>query len=216
MKIDHMTKTLHRGNAVREDILITSSDALTKSDSDLVVEVLAGSEAALATLHARHHRFLRSIIHRYMNSENEVDEVIQDVFLYVWNNAGSFSDDKGRFIGWLATITSRRSLDRVRKRSSYQRAMTRLEEEGGRYSPQSRSSWIVDKEVRQHELQVLITSHLKLLPWQQCEVVKLSYFSGLSQRQIANRLSLPLGTVKTRLQLGIDKLSRSGLRERAA
>ena len=104
----------------------------------------------------------------------------------------------------------------MRQRAAYQRATTRFE--GSRHRAQiQRSSWVVDKEVRQNELPVVMSDHLRLLPSsQQSEVLKLAYLNGLSQREIAVRLPCRHGTVKTRAELGVHKLSRSSLLQHVA
>lgn len=193
-----------------------SSDTAVGSDNELAMQITAGSESALAVLIARHSAVLRSVIYRVVNSSAESDEVLQDVFIHFWNHAGAYSGEKGKLLGWLITIARRRSVDRVRQRSAYQRATTRFEESSRHVVQLQRSSWIVDREVRNHELQAIVNRYLQLLPTQQSEVLSLSFLKGLTQREIAAHLSLPLGTIKTRLELGVRKLSRSQLFQQAA
>jgi len=187
------------------------------SDSELMTQVVHRSEHALEILYARHSPLLRSVAMRILSNYAEVDDVLQDVFIHLWNRSSDYSAEKGQLLGWLVTITRRRALDRVRQRSAYQNATNRYEEKCKHAIGQVNSSaCIVDKEVQQHELHDLVMHSIESLPPHQGEVVQLTFFKGLSQREIAARLSLPLGTVKTRIELGMRKLSRSLAVQRAA
>lgn len=206
MTSNHKTKTLQMAHAGYDNRNISLI-----SDSELLTEIAALSEHALAVLLARYNPVLRTVIHRVINNKADVDEVLQDVYLCVWNQAKTYSEMKGKPLGWLITIARRRSIDHVRQRTAYQRATTRFEESLPHLEDGHHASSIVDNEVWNHELRALIDSHLQRLPAHQCEIVNLTFFKGLSQREISARLSLPLGTVKTRYELGIKKLSRSRL-----
>jgi RNA polymerase sigma-70 factor (ECF subfamily) len=185
-------------------------------DAELVAEIVIQSEWALEELYRRYNSMLRSVIRRIMNNDAEIDDVIQDVFIHVWNHAADFSPEKGQLLGWLITIARRRSLDRVRQRSAYQRATTRFEVSCAQPLHGNAESCIVDKQVQQNELQSMLRVFIGNLPPLQGEVVHLTLFKGMSQREIANRLSLPLGTVKTRIELGMRKLKRCPLFQQAA
>ncbi len=181
-----------------------------------MAQVARGFESALEALYTRHTPLLRSIIQQVLNNHAEVDEVLQDLFLFVWRHAAAYSIEKGQPLGWLVTIARRRALDRVRMRSAYQRATERFEatcRQSGQTPP---TSWVVDEDVRQHELRKLVDLSLRLLPPHQREAVALAFLKGLSQREIAAKLSLPLGTVKTRVELGVRKLGRCSLLQHAA
>lgn len=171
-----------------------------------------GSEEALEEVYRRYETTLRSAILRIMNNDAEVDEVQQDIVLHVWNQTSSFSSAKGQLLGWLITIARRRSFDRVRQRSAYQRATTRYELS----SVHPTHSWMVDKEVQQNELLALLMNFIGELPLPQGEVVQLVFLEGLTQREIAARLALPFGHKKTRIELGMRKLNRSALCQQAA
>jgi RNA polymerase sigma-70 factor, ECF subfamily len=201
---------------LQEDCFNSPHGDCTMSDAELITKVVDRSAGALAALLVRHGPLLRSVIGRVVNDGAEVEEALQDVFLHVWNHADAYSEKKGEFLGWLVTMARRRAVDRVRSRAAYQRATTRFQESTFHHAQSHRSSWIVDKEVQQRELQVMVEDHLRLLPALQSQVLKLAFFSGFSQREIAVHLSLPLGTVKTRIELGVSKLRRSGLLKDAA
>lgn len=204
------------------NILTTTSMSIHRSftqlsDSELMTQVVHRSEHALEVLHRRHTPLLRSVAMRILSNHAEVDDVIQDVFIHLWNRSEDYSAEKGQLLGWLVTITRRRALDRVRQRTAYQSATTRFEEKSKHELGQTGlAACVVDQEVQEHELHAVLVNSLESLPPAQSEVVRLTYFKGLSQRDIAAHLALPLGTVKTRIELGMRKLSRSMAMQKAA
>jgi RNA polymerase sigma-70 factor (ECF subfamily) len=187
------------------------------SDEDLIAEVVDRSEKAFEELCRRHLPLLRTVIRRIMYTEADCDDVLQDVYLQVWNQAHKFSSEKGNLKAWLVTLARRRALDRVRQRTAYQAATSRFEAEAQSVMSSVSEFSAVDDEVQHHELHVLLEDMIETqLPKEQGDAVRLTYFKGLSQRQIAAHLSLPLGTVKTRIELGMRKLSHSRLLRKAA
>ena len=174
------------------------------TDAELMAEVANNRSAkALETLYRRHRQVLRSVIMRVLDNDADGEEVLQDVFVQLWQQASSFSSEKGQLLGWLIIVARRRALDRVRRKLAYQAATTRFEKTVPADSAEHQPS-AVDREIRQHELDKLIQE----LPPAQGLAVKLTFFDGLSQREIASHLSVPLGTIKTRIELGVKKLSR--------
>jgi RNA polymerase sigma-70 factor (ECF subfamily) len=173
------------------------------------------SQKALEELYRRHRHVLRGVVTRVIGVDADADDVLQDVFIQVWKQAATFSAKKGQLLGWLITIARRRALDRVRQVSSYQKATNRYEAAFKPEAGQTADS-VVDREVRQHELTSLLNRLIAELPKEQSQAVELTFFKGLSQREIAAQLSLPLGTVKTRIELAVKKLGRSYLCQEAA
>ncbi len=167
------------------------------------------SSRALEDLYKRHHRMLRSVAMRIVRDEASADDVLQDVFIQIWNQADSYSPEKGQVLGWLIILTRRRALDRVRQRSAYQRATDRFEQEHERRFLESEDNCAVETDVCSNDLRSLMLTLMSHLPQAQQEVVKLAYFEDMSQREIAAHLQLPLGTVKTRIELGMRKLGTS-------
>lgn len=173
-------------------------------------------EAALNELYRRHRPVLRSVIMRVLDVESEADDVLQDAFIQLWKQADSFSPAKGQLLGWLITVARRRALDRLRQRSAYQKATTRYEAQAKIPQEQFRETSTVEDEVGNNELRAMLDRLISELPKEQGDVVNLTFFKGLSQREIAAKLQLPLGTVKTRIELGVRKLSRCPIFQEAA
>ncbi|HSJ04790.1 MAG TPA: sigma-70 family RNA polymerase sigma factor [Verrucomicrobium sp.] len=196
----------------------TLSENLSQlSDEELMGKIVEGqSQKALEELYRRHRGVLRGVITRVLGVDADADDVLQDVFIQVWKHASTFSSHKGKLLGWLITIARRRALDRVRQLSAYQRATNRYELAFRPEVHRLEATSVVDQEVRHNELQSMLDRLIQELPKEQGVAVRLTFFKGLSQREIAARLSLPLGTVKTRIELAVRKLGRSYICQEAA
>jgi RNA polymerase sigma-70 factor (ECF subfamily) len=174
------------------------------------------SQKALEVLYRRHRPLLQNIIGRVMNSDSDCDDVLQDVFIQVWNQADAYSPEKGHLLGWLITLARRRALDRVRQMCAYKNATDRYEKSVEPPRTNVHEPSMVDREVWKNELHQRINVLMHKLPEAQQQAVRLTFFQGLSQREIAAHLSVPLGTIKTRIELGMRKLGRSLIAEQAA
>ncbi|TLD72230.1 sigma-70 family RNA polymerase sigma factor [Phragmitibacter flavus] len=186
------------------------NDTLFPLDESLIEAVVEDqSEAALTSLYRRYRHVLRSVIIRVMRDEADADDVLQDVFLQVWNRAESYTPEKGRLLGWLIVVARRRALDRLRQKCAYNRARDRFEFEYRIPVVEQSPNCGVDQQLCEDDLRNLLGNLLQRLPPHQEQVVQMTYFKGMSQRQIAAALELPLGTVKTRIELGMRKLANS-------
>jgi RNA polymerase sigma-70 factor (ECF subfamily) len=150
---------------------------------------------------------LRALIGSVVHEESEADDVLQESFLQIWREAHHYSPKAGKPLGWVITIARRRAIDRVRRRDSYRRAKQRFEDEVKPQAQTPRTSG-TGAEITQSDLREFLGRQMKSLPPVQREAVELAYFRGMSQREIAATTNTPLGTVKTRLQLGLRKLTQ--------
>jgi RNA polymerase sigma-70 factor, ECF subfamily len=161
---------------------------------------------ALDQLHARYARLLRGVIGNVVQEESEADDVLQEAFLQVWREARTYSPQAGKPLGWVITIAKRRAIDRVRRRSSYRRAKERFEDEAKPAAALNANATVA--EIAGTDLRAFLRGKMELLPTLQREALELAYFAGMSQRQIASKTGSSLGTVKTRLNLGLHKLTQ--------
>jgi RNA polymerase sigma-70 factor, ECF subfamily len=186
---------------------LDGADGSFLCDEMLMQEITQRRQQALKELYTRYSRSLRALIGSVVHEESEADDVLQESFLQIWREAHHYSPKAGKPLGWVITIARRRAIDRVRRRDSYRRAKQRFEDE---IKPQAQSTRTgkTDTEVTQSDLRSFLGKQLQTLPPVQREAVELAYFSGLSQREIAATTNTPLGTVKTRLQLGLRKLTQ--------
>ncbi len=187
--------------------ILTSQD--TQAPDEILMKAVTDerSETALEQLYQRYSHVLRSVISRVIRDDSEVDDVIQDVFVQVWNRSDTYSAEKGKFLGWLIILARRRALDRLRQHYAYNRARDRYEVEHKLPIMEGTMQRPVDRQVCDEDLRKYFTGLLHRLPPNQEQVVQMTYFEGMSQREIAATLALPLGTVKTRIELGMRKLT---------
>jgi RNA polymerase sigma-70 factor, ECF subfamily len=173
------------------------------TDVELMEAVVRRDSDAMAAIYQRYESTLRAVILSVLHEEGETDDVLHDVFIQLWDRADRFVAEKGLH-GFLVTLARRRALDRLRRRLAYRRATDRLESEMKaefKDKLQGRAA-----KPPNFDLSELLARMIRLLPEPQQEVVQLTFFEGMSQREIATRKSIALGTVKTRLQLAQKKL----------
>jgi RNA polymerase sigma-70 factor, ECF subfamily len=181
----------------------TISNIELKSDAELMEAVGRRESDAIQEIYKRYESTLRSVIQSVLHDDAETDDALNDVFLQLWNQSDRFTAAKGLH-GFLITMARRRALDRLRRRLAYRRATDRFEIElEATHSGEAR---VPDFQSPNSDLADLLHGVISNLPVAQQEVVNLAFFEGLSQRQIAARKSIALGTVKTRLQLAQKKL----------
>jgi RNA polymerase sigma-70 factor (ECF subfamily) len=135
--------------------------------------------------------------------------VLQDVLLQIWDRAESYSSHKGKLVSWLCTLARRRAIDRLRQQSAYRRATDRYEVSINHADKSFEETRLVEAEACRGDLKELLEKHLKTLPPNQEMVVRMAFFENRSQREISQLTGTPLGTVKTRIELGIRKLTHA-------
>ena len=176
-------------------------------DETLMRDITQQRQPAFKELYLRYARPLRALIGTVVHEESEADDVLQESFLQIWREARRYSPKAGKPLGWVITIARRRAIDRVRRRDSYRRAKQRVEEE---LNPAARFGRAdsADPNTVSSDLRAFLGRQMDILPPVQREVVELTYFRGMSQREIAASTQTPLGTVKTRFELGMRKLTQ--------
>lgn len=137
---------------------------------------------------------------RILNSREEAEDVLQEVFLQVWRRAADFDERRGRPFTWLVTLTRSRAIDRLRQLNSRERLVSS--------DPEVVAFSLLDpaQDAFRSEQRDLVAGALAELSEEQRHTLTLAYFEGLTQSEIAARLSSPLGTVKTRMRSGMIKL----------
>jgi RNA polymerase sigma-70 factor (ECF subfamily) len=181
------------------------------SDVDLMLGIQSGDADALSQLYDRYNGIVKALILRIIHNDTEADDLLQEVFMEIWNQAKNFSAEKGKPLGWMVTLTRRRAIDALRKKQAYSRAEERLQAE----PEQQPLAWVqnvTENEIRAGDTRALMAKVISSLPEAQQQVIELAFFQGMSQREIASNTNIPLGTVKTRLELGLKKIY-DGLKE---
>jgi len=181
------------------------------SDSALVAQAAAGDERALGELYDRYGGMAFSLAYAIVVEHADAEEVVADAFAQVWRSASGFEPSRGSVAAWLATIVRTRALDLVRSRKRRARVLEEaavVTDEGETLvlAPTLESP---DRGAELAETSTIVRKSLAELPPPQRRVIELAYFGGLSQSEIAAQLSQPLGTVKTRMRAGMDKLRQA-------
>jgi RNA polymerase sigma-70 factor (ECF subfamily) len=158
----------------------------------LLQAMAAGDHAVLGELYDRYAGLAYGLALRILRDAAEAQDVVQEVFVQVWRQAGRYDPARGTPEAWVCTIARTRALDRVRRRAA------RREERSAPPAPSTRAPAADEA--------LAVRSALGSLPSEQREALELAYFEGLTQSEIARRLGEPLGTVKSRIRTGMMRL----------
>ena len=174
-------------------------------DQRSLQRVADGDSGGLGSLYDRHGRAVYSLALRILGDESDAEEVTQDVFAQAWRRAAQYDEARGTVAAWLLVMARTRSIDRFRARRV--RPEGRVHDDDGLTLQQlPATAPDVASELMALERGQRVRQALEALPFLQRVAIELAYFEGLSQREIAERLEQPLGTVKTRMRLGLLKL----------
>jgi len=187
--------------------ILERTEAAATTDEALMQDISRQRHDALAELFGRHGQRLRAAIDGVVHEEAETDDILQEIFLQIWKEAEHYSPAAGRPLGWMVTIARRRAIDRLRRRQAYARACERYGKELGE-RPRNGRHGAEDSFVA-NDLRSFLRKCMQALPRFQREAVDLAFFKGLSHSEIAAATKAPLGTVKTRLELGVQKLTHA-------
>jgi len=174
---------------------------LILADEDLISLVEASDSEAFATLYDRHNRPAFSLAYRMMGEGQAAEDLAQDAFLKVWRGAGSFRAARGSVRTWILSIVHNRGIDQLRSHASRRRTQDKIEASAPRSQPSEAFAETLRNSQRDQ-----VRKALNTLPAEQLKILELAYFSGYTHVEISELLSLPLGTVKGRMRLGLKKI----------
>jgi RNA polymerase sigma-70 factor (ECF subfamily) len=186
--------------------LSLSNPQTDAEEAELLRALARGDESAFARIYDRYSPILLGLLLRILRSRAEAEDVLQEVFLQVWQRAHSFDAERGRAFTWLVTLARSRAIDRLRSVGSRERAAQRSAEEA---PPESEPAEWADNAAIRTERAEAVRAALAELPEEQRQVLLLAYIEGMSQSEIAAAKNQPLGTVKTRTRSALRKLSDS-------
>jgi RNA polymerase sigma-70 factor (ECF subfamily) len=172
------------------------------SDSDLVARIARRDNGALALLYDRYAAAALALAARVTGDRMEAEDALQNAFVRLWAQAARFDPARGSVATWLLASVRHAAIDRVRRRETHRQAAERAA--AGVPSRVDPPEEVASKDDR-HRMSRAVES----LPADQREAIELAYFQGLTQSQIAERLGQPLGTVKTRIRLGMNRLRQA-------
>ncbi|MGB7339983.1 MAG: sigma-70 family RNA polymerase sigma factor [Phototrophicaceae bacterium] len=168
---------------------------------DLIHQIQSGSEEALLQLHDEFATPVYSVAYHVLGNSQDAEEVTQDVFLKLWDKSQSFDPDRGKFTSWLLTIARRTAIDRLRKRQRREPPDNSVSIDSAPYL-----SEIIGGEEDITDLQHSLLSVMNELPTDQRDAIYLAYFHGMSHSDIAAHVNKPLGTIKSHIRMGMQKL----------
>ena len=190
--------------------IIEGRSQRNEDDVKVLGRIVRGDESSLSELYDRYNQLLYTFGMRILRSAEETEDLLQDVFLQVWNKADAYEKGKGTVYTWLVTMTRNRAIDRVRSKGFKQQSqhlnITDMMLVADPRSSNPHAATVVDED------QKFITAALQKLTVDQQQVIALAYYEGYSQSEISEKLNIPLGTVKSRMRKGLMEL-RSMLQE---
>lgn len=172
--------------------------------ADLMLQVATGDRQAFMQLYDRFSSRVFGLALHMSKDPAMAEEISQETFIKVWTSADTFRPERGRVSTWLLTITRRTAIDRFRKQSRRPEISENMEVEAD-WNPEMSEPLTGTEESRWRTLYFA----LQELPIEQRRAIVLSYYHGLSHSEIAAQLEIPLGTAKTRIRLGMEKLRSS-------
>lgn len=180
-----------------------SQDDATRADIRLMERIVSRDTMAVGELYDRHNRLIFGLLLRILGQRNDAEEVLQDVFMAVWNRSETYSVALGTPVAWLVRVARNRAIDRLRANAVRARTMESVtaDEPPPIETP--------EKHAAASERQRQVMKALEALPREQRELIEQAYFLGLTQTELAEQHRLPLGTVKTRIRSGMLTLRQS-------
>jgi RNA polymerase sigma-70 factor (ECF subfamily) len=189
----------HKKMAMAQAAVDVAEDQIRDTDAQLMWRLRLGDEGALGELYDRHASLAFGLALRMVRDRAAAEEVVQDTFLTLWRQAARYAPDRASCRSWICTIVRSRAIDRLRRSASKEARDAQLAEDLAGLC----DTWqLADASLRAQAVHRAVES----LPQEQRQVLELAYFLGLSQTEISERTGAPLGTVKGRTRLALQRL----------
>ena len=176
--------------------------------SALLARVAKGDQEAFEQLYEQSSALLYALVMRIVGNQDEVAELLQEVYLEAWCKASNYDVARGTPMAWLVTLARSRALDRIRALGSRGKGVTSSLDDTPAAGLVATNSDALEMRAAA-ERHTLVGTALKSLPPVQRQAIELAFYDGLTHMEIAERLQTPLGTIKTRIRLGMEKLRDS-------
>src|SRR5947199_5251748 len=192
--------------------LVTMADHASRRDAnqptdDALIGALAGRDlTALAVLYDRYGRVAYALAYRILGEPEAAEDVVHDGFLSAWRGAGSYRSERGNVRGWLLSIVHHRAVDVLRRKTTFRPAPLEVAE-------QRPADEDTAEEATRNVEHATVRAALEALPQAQRRTIELAYFGGYTHVELAEIMGVPLGTVKGRMRIGLQKLRRALDRE---
>ena len=171
------------------------------SAAHLIRQVANQERDAFSQLYDRFSTLVFTLALRMLRARSDAEDLLQEVFVQIWRQARSYSAERGSPEAWIVNIARSRAIDKIRSIRRMEKSFVLTDDPA-----RAESSDNVESSAAESEARMAMNSALANLPETQRKVLELAYFDGLTQTEIANRLAEPLGTIKTRMRSGIQRL----------
>jgi RNA polymerase sigma-70 factor (ECF subfamily) len=175
-------------------------------EMELLENTARGDRASFLQLYERYSGVLFSSAFRVLNDQAETEEVVQDVFVQIWDKAALYDRKRGKPLTWALTLTRNRSIDRLRVAKRRRRVEDEVEKETSVSDQRGSGPDAAVAQVSTLETNRLVRAAVLELSYEQRQAIEMAYFGGLTQNEIAQTLAEPLGTVKARIRRGMIRL----------
>jgi RNA polymerase sigma factor (sigma-70 family) len=169
-----------------------------RSDEEVLTAIAGGDDQGLAELYDRYGRVAYSLAYRVLRDQVLAEDAVQDAFLAIWRSADGYRRERAKPSTWILTLVHRRAVDLVRRED--RRRAERLDE-----TPEATGA-SVPEEADLREKRTAVQAALRELPQDQRQALELAYYGGFTQSELAERLGVPLGTIKSRMFAGLTRL----------
>ena len=183
------------------------SDEATLDDVELITRIAKGDREAFSIFHSRLISLLFSTAYRVLNNQNDAEDVAQDVLFMIWEKSPMYDKARGKPCTWAVTMTRNKAIDRLRSIQRRSKLSNSLEIES-RIHDQTAETFDPGDDLESFEKNALVRSAVLKLNKEQREVIELTYFAGLSQQEISERINKPIGTIKARIRRGMIRLRK--------
>jgi RNA polymerase sigma-70 factor (ECF subfamily) len=173
------------------------------ADEELMPWIGRKDAEAFEVFYDRHGGAAYSLAYRILGERGAAEDCIQEAFISIWRSGGRFDPARGSVRSWTLSIVRNRAIDALRSKAGKAPKLTFDDEEILESRP---SAELTEEEAMRHETATEVRGALSQLPGEQSKVIQLAYFGGFSQSEIAGMLNVPLGTVKGRMRLGLEKI----------
>ena len=174
------------------------------TDEQLISAICKGEESAIEVLYERYHRYAYSLAYRILRDPVASEDIVQDAFLSIWRKASSYQAQNGSVQSWIQAIVRHRAIDKIRASAHRDYQWTPLQSDNEQDPPSEQPD--VWEQAWQSEQHRIIREVMVQIPSEQRMVIELAYFGGLTHAEISEQCHIPLGTVKGRMRLGLQKM----------
>jgi RNA polymerase sigma-70 factor (ECF subfamily) len=181
-----------------------ASNLVSLADEELMPLIQAGDSAAFEIIYERHSSAAYSLAYRMCGARGAADDVVQESFLSLWRSGGRYDRMRGSVRTWVLGIVHNRAIDALRRHSVHDRRRASDEGIEERFESGDRT----DVEVARRDEAREVRDALVDLPSEQSRVIELAYFGGFTHTEIADIIGAPIGTIKGRMRLGLEKMRK--------